>query len=184
MRDMDCFRAAFTELKALGYWARTNQEDGWHAVPKDILKRSGKLVFWNATATPLAFDTHGNLCRPLYLQHLVRDTDEILRICAQHGLQVQEASHNGVRSVTVLPRAANLAASDGQPTFKVEALPGRRFAYQGPQAPLEFAVTEVDVIGEMLRVESPLIPGGWATLPAGALRVGLFNGQISEILDP
>lgn len=102
LRDRDRLRNAFQELRALGYWARGSQEDGWDAVPEDILKRDGKVVFWHANETPIAFNDHGDLVKVLHLQHKTRDSDEIARLLGQYGLQVQ--IDDDAAAVIVLPQ--------------------------------------------------------------------------------
>lgn len=103
--DRDKLNAAFVEFRALGYWARVNQQDGWNAVPQDVLKRQGKVIFWDARETPVAFDSEGRLRRPLHVQHLHRDAEEIARLLKQHGLLVEIFVVPG-DSVVVMPDAA------------------------------------------------------------------------------
>lgn len=89
MRDRDRFRNAFQELRAMGYWARSAQDganSGWGAVPVDVLRRDGKVVFWHDHETSIAFNAQGDLISTLHLHHKVRDALEIVRVLIQHGL--------------------------------------------------------------------------------------------------
>lgn len=97
-RDSEKLRAAFRALKATGWWARQRQEDGWKAVPEDIMRRAGKVVFWHAHEDA-AFDDSGFLRRPLHLHHFDRDATELGETLVTHGLIVKI---EGAR-VVVLP---------------------------------------------------------------------------------
>ena len=175
-RDMDNIRDLFAEFRVLGYWARTNQPDGWKAVPEDVLKRQGKVVFWHANNTAFAFDGHGNLRRPLHLQHFVRDAAEVQRLAAQYALDAVAEVTLGNTTVVLLPKATNTSADP----FTPAALVRRTFTYHGPLPQVEFTVDEVDAEGGLLRCVSEAIPGGHCTLPASVLRDALFAGLISE----
>lgn len=75
--DMDRLRAAFMELRELGYWARISQDGGFSSVPEDIIRRCGKYVFWHANETGFAFDQQGMLKQPLHMRHLIQHENEI-----------------------------------------------------------------------------------------------------------
>lgn len=86
VRDRDRLRDAFAALRKRGYWSRSNQEDGWAAVPVDVLRHAKSVVFWHANETNVAFDDFGDLMRPLHLHHFVRDAHEIAAELGKHGL--------------------------------------------------------------------------------------------------
>ena len=91
------------ELRAFGYWARANQDDGLDAVPQDVIKRAGKFVLWDARETSVAFNADGWLVRTLHLQHFERDAAEIARLLQQHGLDAEVAPAPALPCVLVHP---------------------------------------------------------------------------------
>jgi hypothetical protein len=121
LHDMDRFRSAFTELKAIGYFARMNQFDGWAALPEDVIQRMGKYVFWPSTATPQVFDEHGDLRSTLYLKHFARDAKELQRVLVQYGLNAVIQTGRGGQTVAVLPQGTDV------PRVVDETLRGKLF---------------------------------------------------------
>lgn len=109
MRDRDRFRNAFQELRGLGYWSRSDQDganSGWGAVPVDILRRDGKVVFWHTNETAIAFNGDGDLVSPLHLHHKARDAQEIVRVLTTHGLHPRLTGDRGEELIVVDPEAA------------------------------------------------------------------------------
>ena len=173
--DIQKLRAAFREFRALGYFARSSQEDGWAAVPEDILRRTGKVVFWHANETDVAFDSSGNLRSPLHLHHLVRDTAEVQRVLTQHDLKTEVRPMKNEPAVVVLPPNITPALS------AVRSMVGRRFAVSfKPSLNIVFTVSAVEADGQSLRLVADSYADTWISLPATTLTEAFNKGYIEE----
>lgn len=173
--DIQKLRAAFQEFRALGYFARSSQEDGWAAIPEDILRRTGKVVFWHANETDVAFDAGGNLRSPLHLHHLVRDTVEVQRVLTQHGLDTEVQPMKNELAVVVLP------FTETRPVIlpATEAMTGRRIGVLfKPSLSIVFTV-EPD--GKLLRLVADSYANTWISLPAATLAEAFSKGYVEEV---
>jgi len=107
LSDLRRLKNAFMEFRALGYWARIEQRDGMRAVPDDVLKRGGKFVLYDERETG-AFDPGGNLRRDLHLHHFTKDSEEIIRLLRQYGLNAQIDPHGRVEGLVIIkPQAVS-----------------------------------------------------------------------------
>ena len=175
--DMQKLRAAFREFRALGYFARSSQEDGWAAVPEDILRRTGKVVFWHANETDVAFDSSGNLRSPLHLHHLVRDTSEVQRVLTQHDLKTEVRPMKNEPAVVVLPNSGTELST----TLAVQTMLRRRLTVSfKPSFNIVFTVSAVEPDGESLRLVAHSHANTWISLPATTLAEAFNKGYIEE----
>lgn len=80
-------RAAFTELRKEGFFARMNfsccQNCGWSAVPADI----PNVIFYHAQDAE-AYNSVGNLRFHLYMAHQ-GNSARAVEVLTKHGLQIQ-----------------------------------------------------------------------------------------------
>lgn len=97
--DTAKIKAAFDELRKLGYWTRLAQQDGWDAVPVPALKAGVSVAFYHHSEQKVAFDADGNLKNVLHVEHLYRDAEEIERILTKHGLIAEIVADHQSRPV-------------------------------------------------------------------------------------
>lgn len=85
--DFERLSAAFADFRRMGYFARMAQQDGWCAVPEDILFRVGKVVFYLASERHVL--SAGTLKKPLHLRCFIRDVDEVMSVLIRRGFAVE-----------------------------------------------------------------------------------------------
>ncbi len=111
MNDLANINACLDELRLRGWWTRAAQEDGWKAVPVDVIRRASPVLFWHKNETG-AFEHDGTLARVLHFQHFHRDAAEVKAALEAYGLHAviealgreNEPKTQWRPTVNVLPR--------------------------------------------------------------------------------
>lgn len=174
IKDLDRLRVVFNEFRQLGYWARMSQDNGWRAVPEDILERAAPVVFWHENATVGSIAIDGTIVAPLHLHHFNRDASEIISVLERHGFDA--VIENGAGVVLLPTQGQHKIATD-----VARSMLGRRFlwtmtARDGSGVYLDVLVSDVDEAGKRVRLVIEDYPDTFVTMPLKVLAESIVCG--------
>lgn len=181
VRDRDRLRNAFNELRGLGYWAYAHADTGWDAVPDDVLKRDGKVVFWHANETRVAFNPNGDLINPLHLHHRYRDAPDIARLLKQFGLRSRIIGQPEAQAVVVEPSGA-----PSLPGLELATVLGKQYSVLlvttlKTNLVVTFKVDAHATEAAIVTLVAQEYPGVRLMLPLEVLEAGEANGIFTEL---
>lgn len=181
VRDRDRLRSAFHELRGLGYWAYAHADTGWDAVPDDVLKRGGKVVFWHANETRIAFNANGDLINPLHLHHQYRDALDIAQLLKQYEIKARLMGPVGEQAVVVEP-----SGHPSLPGLELATVLGKHYsvllvATSKMQLVVTFMVTTHASDTSIVTLVAQEYPGLTLSLPLAALEAGEAQGILTEL---